>query len=175
MATASGSKINLEVFLEEVRKYPCLFDKKRKDYKDSQLKKSLWHVIGSKFNLSGPVAETKWKVQRDRFTKEKRKVRDSLGTGKGTLEVYVPKWFLYQQMESILNVCSSENTSICSITEYNDDSLDGEIDSDDELVHSRAGPSSPSTPAPKSSKQIKRKAEEMNLVTNEDMKLVLGQ
>ena len=59
----------------------------------------------------GDEAEKYWKVQRDRYGKEKKKIKTSKVSGAGAVDVYVPKWTLYKILDSFLaGVSSISNT-----------------------------------------------------------------
>ncbi len=45
-------------------------------------------------------------MQRDRYNKEKKKMRDSKNSGVGCDEVYTPKWPMYKILNSMLSKCS---------------------------------------------------------------------
>ncbi|XP_067118580.1 transcription factor Adf-1-like [Centruroides vittatus] len=93
---------NNEYFIETVRKYPCLYDKKCTDFKDTTLKKTIWTAIGEQFGISGDDAEKRWKNLRDRYTKERRKMRESHVSGASTSEVYFTNWSLFKYIDGFL-------------------------------------------------------------------------
>ena len=52
---------NYEELAEEVRKYPCLYDKRQKDYKDGAIKSRAWLEIATKLEYEDEkTAETSW-------------------------------------------------------------------------------------------------------------------
>lgn len=58
MANKKYRRLNFEVEEEEqlidlVRKHPCLYNKKEKDYMNSQYKARIYQEIGQKLNKSG--------------------------------------------------------------------------------------------------------------------------
>ncbi|XP_067128183.1 uncharacterized protein [Centruroides vittatus] len=111
LAKRMRKQVDLELFIEEVRKYRCLYDKKCREFKDIGLKHTIWTAIGVKFGLNGSEAEQKWKVQRDRYNRERKKIRESLASGSGTRDIYKTTWHLYDLMDSVLRDCISECAS----------------------------------------------------------------
>ena len=59
MASQTASTVSAGVFLEEVQKYPCLYNKFCKEYKDKYIKINCWRKIGEKFSLTPEEAEEK--------------------------------------------------------------------------------------------------------------------
>lgn len=99
----------LKIFIEEVQKFKALYDKTDRQYKDICMKKNMWTAIGVKFGMSGIEAEKKWKVQRDRYNREKKKIRMSIANG--SPEIYSSNWELFSIMDNILRTCTSQNES----------------------------------------------------------------
>ena len=44
--------IDLQLFMEEVQRYDCLYNKFSKEYRDKCTKINCWNAVGQKFNLS---------------------------------------------------------------------------------------------------------------------------
>ena len=53
----AGKNINKEQLIESVRKYPCLYDTARSDYKDDGIRENAWRLICEE--VLGRVAEDK--------------------------------------------------------------------------------------------------------------------
>lgn len=49
----STKKINSEMFIDAVRKHPCLYDKSLSEFKDTSYKKTIWTAIGIAFGITG--------------------------------------------------------------------------------------------------------------------------
>ncbi|XP_067123234.1 uncharacterized protein [Centruroides vittatus] len=96
-------KINeIEEFIEYVRPHQCLYDKKSVAYKDTVYKQSVWTAIGARFQITAEAAEKKWKVQRDRYMREKKLIKCSSVSGSGSTDIYRFRWELFPLMDSIL-------------------------------------------------------------------------
>ncbi|XP_067121640.1 uncharacterized protein [Centruroides vittatus] len=108
LAKRMGKRVDLELFIEEVRKYTCLYDEKCRRFKDIALKHTIWTAIGVKFELNGNKAEQKWKMRRDRCNRERKNIRESFASGSGTRHIYKTTWHLYDNMDSVLKNCMSE-------------------------------------------------------------------
>ena len=52
---------NSKVFMEEVQRYECIYDKFSKDYNNKYIRLNNWKAIGEKFGLDAPEAERKYK------------------------------------------------------------------------------------------------------------------
>ena len=50
--------IRTDIFMEEVQKYVCLYDKYSRDFKDRNMKVNRWEKVASKFYLTPQQAET---------------------------------------------------------------------------------------------------------------------
>ncbi|XP_067123725.1 uncharacterized protein [Centruroides vittatus] len=92
----------IESFIEEVRKYPHLYDKSHRDYKDTTMKRTIWTAVGAKFGMTEDEAVKKWRVQRDRYRRESRKVNESISGSAGSTDKYTSGWELFLMMDSIL-------------------------------------------------------------------------
>ncbi len=44
---ATALKVKKEVLIESVRKYPCLYDTSRRDYKDDSVRENAWKMVCS--------------------------------------------------------------------------------------------------------------------------------
>ena len=58
MAENVDSKtIDKKVFMEEVQKYPVLYDKFKEEFRNNELKRNAWTDIGNAFNITSLEAE----------------------------------------------------------------------------------------------------------------------
>ena len=48
-----ASRVDIERFIMEVASYHFLYDKTSKEYRDTEMKKAVWELIGKKFGMSG--------------------------------------------------------------------------------------------------------------------------
>ena len=60
--------IRMDIFIEEIQKYVCLYDKYSRDFKDRNMKVNCWEKVASKFDLTPQQAETKKKFRNVRAT-----------------------------------------------------------------------------------------------------------
>ena len=51
---AITAKFNQALFMEEVQRYECIYDKFSKDYKNKSIRLNSWKAIGEKFCLDAP-------------------------------------------------------------------------------------------------------------------------
>ena len=65
---ASSSDLNTVVFMEEVQKYDCLYNKFSKYYKNKYKKLNCWSKIGEKFDLE--IEERPWSCEDEALTQE---------------------------------------------------------------------------------------------------------
>lgn len=117
----------LKTFIEEVARRPYLYDK-RDNHKDVeyQLQKLMaWTDIGAIFNMTREEAERKWKVQRDRFNKERKKIKDLREMENGH---YASNWVLYDSLDRML----TDDTR--AFQSHSDSSNVPSVDVDDMLV-----------------------------------------
>jgi hypothetical protein len=48
-------KMTLEELIEEVRKYPCLWNKGLEEYRNQNMRDNAWDMISGEFNTPGNV------------------------------------------------------------------------------------------------------------------------
>ncbi|XP_023213853.1 uncharacterized protein LOC111616712 [Centruroides sculpturatus] len=58
-----------ECLIEEVKRYPCLYDATREDYKDICKKKISWEAISKRMNIEEQFLRKRWGNLRDRYRK----------------------------------------------------------------------------------------------------------
>ena len=56
---AENTYLNTSLFMEEVQKYPAIYNNFFKDYKDKFIWMNIWKAIGEKFGLDAAEAEKK--------------------------------------------------------------------------------------------------------------------
>ncbi|KAI1704565.1 alcohol dehydrogenase transcription factor myb/SANT-like domain-containing protein [Ditylenchus destructor] len=80
--------------INEVRLQPCLFDIKDSKYRHTEFRNQAWNEIIKNLNFPGDINAIykQWKKIRDRYVREKRKMRM---TANGEEE---PSWELYQEL-----------------------------------------------------------------------------
>ena len=58
---AENTELNTSLFMEEVQKYPAIYNKFSTDYKNKFIRMNIWKAIGKKFSLDAAEAEKKYK------------------------------------------------------------------------------------------------------------------
>ena len=56
---AENTELNTSLFMEEVQKYPAIYNKFSTDYKNKFIRMNIWKAIGEKFGLDAAEAEKK--------------------------------------------------------------------------------------------------------------------
>lgn len=115
------------VIINTIKKFPVLYAKGSKLYRNVQEKQRAWSSVAKKLEMPGMVlnefqhilcyvcylfiteknVKTKWRNLRDRYVKELRKVKQTGTSGAGTEDVYKSKWFLFEELEFL--AAHSEN------------------------------------------------------------------
>jgi len=60
-------EIDTEQFMEEIRKYDCLFNRLSKEFKDKFKKINAWSKVGEGFSISPAAAEKKFRNLRTAY------------------------------------------------------------------------------------------------------------
>ena len=68
MATQS-STVSDELLMEVIQNFPCIYDKRSKDYKDQRMKQNAWKLIGDQIHLHAGEARSRYDVVRTRFSR----------------------------------------------------------------------------------------------------------
>ncbi|XP_045504196.1 transcription factor Adf-1-like [Colias croceus] len=66
------TKVNIENFIECVKGYPILYNRRHKDYNSIEKKTLAWELISKEMNESSEILKNKWKGLKDGYTKYKR-------------------------------------------------------------------------------------------------------
>ena len=72
-----------ERIAEEVRKYPHLYNKSLKDYKDAQMTANSWRAISAAVDMDTKDCVTRWRRLRDKFVRAKRTFKSRSGDAGG--------------------------------------------------------------------------------------------
>ena len=78
---AATSELNSSLFMEEVQKYECLYNKFSKDYKNKFTRLNCWRKIGEKFDVDAAEAEKKYKNIRTAYGRYLKVLRQSSAVG----------------------------------------------------------------------------------------------
>ena len=63
--------------MDDVRQYPCLYDKYCKDYQDKNLKNNAWAAVAAKYGITSADAEKKYKTIRSSYTRYLKRKRNA--------------------------------------------------------------------------------------------------
>lgn len=85
-------------FVEEYRERPCLWDIRAAIYKNKQARESAYKEIEDIMGIEGfgvPEIKNKIRALRSTYSQEKKKIKDTMKSGAGSEDIYVPsiKWF----------------------------------------------------------------------------------
>ena len=83
-------EIDPEQFMEEIRKYDCLFNRLTKEFKDKFKKINAWSKVGEVFSVS-PIAAENVRAVYGRYLKG----RKSVPSGPGRDAVPIPREFVH--------------------------------------------------------------------------------
>ncbi|XP_049789361.1 uncharacterized protein LOC126194987 [Schistocerca nitens] len=97
----SWSKQNTLHFIEAVRRHPCIWDVKIRDYKNILKRYDEWEEIAKAFNVSRKECEDKWHNLKSQYSRELAKRKSSKGTGSATSNVYHTSWYAFESMQFI--------------------------------------------------------------------------
>ncbi|XP_046419359.1 transcription factor Adf-1-like [Neodiprion fabricii] len=86
--------------IEEVKKYPLLFDTNIKGYKDNETKDTTWVKIASDLQVKPHEAKNRWRNLRDRFVREKKLISSENETDKAQK---ASPWPLLEHMSFMWN------------------------------------------------------------------------
>ena len=123
---AENTELNTALFMEEVQKYPAIYNKFCKDYKNKFVRMNIWKAIGDKFVLDAVEAEKKYKNLRTAYGRYLRKKR-SVPSGSGRDAVPSPAEFSnLDWLANHINQRPSTVTNMQSRVESEDDADHGE-------------------------------------------------
>ncbi|XP_078357367.1 uncharacterized protein LOC144642263 [Oculina patagonica] len=139
---ASSVEFSQPIFMEEVQKYQCLYDKFSKDYKNKYVRLNCWKAIGEKFGMDPPEAERRYKNIRTAYGRFLKK-RKSIPSGSGRNAVPAPAEFANLEWLDIHINSRAETVTNVAIPDASDSEEErGDVDSklqesvDDELQRS---------------------------------------
>ncbi|XP_018400111.1 PREDICTED: transcription factor Adf-1-like [Cyphomyrmex costatus] len=82
-----------QLLIDLVRLYPHLWDKQKRDFKDSAKKETSWEEISSILNQSVSVCQARWQRLRQYYAKERQK--QELESRSGSKAVNRMPWYLF--------------------------------------------------------------------------------
>lgn len=101
-------------FLEAYEKEELLWNPRHSLHKDRNARNDSWEKIKTILNV--PIKQLKKKKEAllATYRKLSKKVRASVRTGSGVLDVYKPSWFAYEKMAQFLHSVNMPTTTISS-------------------------------------------------------------
>ena len=87
-------KLNEEKFVEEIRKFPILYDCTLRDYKKVAYKNAAWKEVGNAMNLTEGECKKRWRSLRDAFVKNLKAHSED--------DIRVTHWIHYRLLEFLL-------------------------------------------------------------------------
>ncbi|XP_071579431.1 uncharacterized protein [Temnothorax nylanderi] len=96
---------------------PILWDCTSELYKRVDLKEEVWEEVACSLGprFSGSIVASRFKSMRDTFMSNLRRVKESKRSGKGTADIYIPKWPLYDRLK-FLQKAAVQSASISNLT-----------------------------------------------------------
>ncbi|XP_024890229.1 uncharacterized protein LOC112466398, partial [Temnothorax curvispinosus] len=96
---------------------PILWDCTSELYKRVDLKEEVWEEVARSLGprFSGSIVASRFKSMRDTFMSNLRRVKESKRSGKGTADIYIPKWPLYDRLK-FLQKAAVQSASISNLT-----------------------------------------------------------
>ena len=86
-------EIDTEQFMEEIRKYDCLFNRFSKEFKDKLKKINAWSKVGEVVSISPAATEKKFRNVRTAYGRYLKR-RKSVPSGSGQDAVPIPREFV---------------------------------------------------------------------------------
>ncbi|KAL1516155.1 hypothetical protein ABEB36_000074 [Hypothenemus hampei] len=84
-----------EILIEEIRKYPSLYNLEDENYKNFVIKENGWKNVAASLGKNVDDCKKRWRSVRDTYFRNKKKQK--LGTGSSSLDKPI-KWALYNQL-----------------------------------------------------------------------------
>ena len=115
---AITAKFNRALFMEEVQKYECIYNKFSNDYKNEYISLNSWKAIAEKFGLDAPEAERSYKnchTSCGRYLKKQK----SVPSGSGRNAVPIPAEFAnLEWLNNHINHHAETVTNIAAIDQF---------------------------------------------------------
>ena len=137
---ATTVEFNQALFMEEVQKYECIYNKFSKDYKNKYIRLNSWKAIGEKFCLDAPEAERRYKNCRTSYGRYLKK-RKSVPSGSRRNAVPAPAEFV--NLEWLNNHINNRAETVTNIAAVPSDSEEegGDVVLDEANVDEQERPS----------------------------------
>ncbi|KAK4882715.1 hypothetical protein RN001_006034 [Aquatica leii] len=109
-----------EHLIEADKKYPFLFNKRERDYKNTVKKSRTSEEIALKLHLTGgEEACKKWKSLRDRYTRELKRFSDLKGTGTESQQLEIQTWDLFDNLSFLRDPIEPNKKTVTNYTPNN--------------------------------------------------------
>ena len=97
-------EVNKELLINAVERYPWLYDKSHKSYKDQIKKANSWQEIADIVGVAEDEAKKVWNDVRNTYRKIRARVKAGAPSGSGTADAakrHGPRWWLYDLMDAV--------------------------------------------------------------------------
>lgn len=108
VASESLEEFSRERLMDDVRQYPCLYDKYCKDYQDKNLKNNAWAALAAKYGVTATDAEKKYKTIRSSYTRYLKRKRNA---PPGTRNADGPTPIAFQNLDWLASHIDHKETS----------------------------------------------------------------
>ncbi|KAI8432776.1 hypothetical protein MSG28_013735 [Choristoneura fumiferana] len=88
-------------FIQLIKERPVIWDVSSSDHKIKNKKQDAIKEIASVFGITAKEVLAKWTSLRGQYNREKKKVT-GLKTGSGAEDVYISKWFAYEEISNMI-------------------------------------------------------------------------
>ncbi|XP_073961617.1 uncharacterized protein [Choristoneura fumiferana] len=123
------SKVYREKLIDEVKKYPVLYDTRHENHRDIDVRDRSWGEIAERLGENSEILKREWKILRDSLRQSLKKCEQGITTKAGTP---CKKWRLQNRMAFVLPYMTMRRTQRRT-KELKIDVNDKEIQSDQEL------------------------------------------
>nr|XP_034192516.1 uncharacterized protein LOC117609875 [Osmia lignaria] len=104
------SKAEILTLIEVYRSKSVLWDPKNCDYFNKLKKEDAWEELSAEIEKPKAICKKKIEYLLAGLRREKLKIKRSVGTGKGTQEVYKSQWFAFESMQFLWDKNKSRRT-----------------------------------------------------------------
>ncbi|XP_043211406.1 transcription factor Adf-1-like [Amphibalanus amphitrite] len=98
--------VDKELLIHTVAKYPWLYDKSHRSYKDNIKKTNSWHEISKNLKITEDEAKKVWTDLRNSYRKIHARVKAGAPSGSGATDAAKhqgSRWWLYESMDAVLS------------------------------------------------------------------------
>ncbi|XP_031347548.1 transcription factor Adf-1-like [Photinus pyralis] len=125
--------MDVEKLIEEVRRYPVLYDLSNNKYKNNEYRERVWKKIAEDLQVEGgPITcKTKWIHIRDQFRRILKKRKTTTGMAAGPVRKYK-----YEDILQFILPQMSERETLSNVSQSQDEDAEGDEDDIEETQES---------------------------------------